>query len=59
MSNLHKTFESLEITPRGFLGNSLGDTVKIPKNLDISFSFFIVFDGVNVKEEMIPLSSDL
>ena len=33
MNNKHKTFESLEITPRGFLGNSLGDTVKIPKNL--------------------------
>lgn len=33
MSGVHKTYESLEITPRGFLGNSLGDTVKISKNL--------------------------
>ena len=38
MSNQHKTFESLEITPRGFLGNSLGDTVKIPKNLSRPFA---------------------
>lgn len=39
MSGQHKHLEMLEITPRGFLGNSLGDTVKVPKNTSQRYAF--------------------
>ena len=39
MTGQHKRLEMLEITPRGFLGNSLGDTVKVPKNTSQRYAF--------------------